>query len=195
MYTLYHLVALTILINSFAHRITLRPAATTVSKESVIIDRVFEMEDVFLRGLEVIDNSVCKIWEWTRHDRQLLKCLAGGVLCFYSGSFYNTILLAQAIRISGAHKILHNIEDLGANFRKVRTVMADVEPDMKRAKGEIIALVEGMEHLAVEISKVAHTVLFFLRSDVASTISTLTFAFYILHFIHRPRQILIYSQK
>lgn len=115
------------------------PKVQFVAKEDNI-DKFFKVEDAILDTFDFVDAVVSQGFEFTSSHRKLFKGLVGVVLCLYGGNFYNTILLAQALSVSGFHSISRNIDDLVHHFRNVRKVMKDVESDVKSAKGEISSL-------------------------------------------------------
>ena len=124
------------------------------SRESNLIDAAFAIEEAGLKVLDLVDSSVTKAWDWTTHHREFIKAVAGGILCIYGGSFQNLIVLFQALSVSGLHKIIHNLEDLGERYRDARNILKQVDPELKKAKGEILDSVLALEHLATEIVKV-----------------------------------------
>lgn len=123
------------------------------SRESDVIDAAYAIQETSLKVLDLIDSSVSKLWSWTTHHRQLIKAIMGGILCIYGGSFQTTILLFQALSVSGLHNVIDNLQDLGGHYRNARNVLTQLDPEIKKAKVELLDGVLALEKLAVEIGK------------------------------------------
>jgi hypothetical protein len=115
------------------------------------LDKILFFEEKALSIADAIDSSIVSSVNFIKSYKRYFKGVAGLILCLYGGNFFNTVLLVQAVTVSGASTILDNFDKLGKTYRKIRATIEEVKPKMLSARGEMEDLLESLNNLKLEL--------------------------------------------